>query len=219
MDERLIARKLDDPDIAIPMPRNKFYKEQLSTIQRTGKPTMCVDVVHVLILNCEKEILIQKRSKGKRHNPRLLDKSLGGHVQYGDTTDFTVMVETVQELQVPSIVLKTKKDFTKTLKLLSNYLNTVALIRHIDTKMFIMPKVFNEETIDIANNVHLFFGLYDGRTKTVDKEATGVLEYSLEDLEDEMKDTPDLFTEDLKILIEKYKPKLQQFTREIDTIR
>jgi hypothetical protein len=40
------------------------------------------------------------------------------------------MLETVQELQVPSIVLNNDDDFDKTLKLLSNYTATISVIKN-----------------------------------------------------------------------------------------
>ena len=70
------------------------------------------------MFNSYGEMIIQKRSFDKNHNPGLLDKSIGGHVQFGDTPDYTAMVETIQELQTPSIVLKNENDFVKTFHLL-----------------------------------------------------------------------------------------------------
>ena len=197
------------------MSRNEFYKEQIEVYKKTGNPSMSVDVVNILMVNKEGELFIQKRSKDKNHNPRLLDKSLGGHVRYGDSIDFTVMIETVQELQVPSIVLKSNKDFIKNYNLLKNYVSIVAIIKHVDTRLLLMPKVFGKEKITIADNVYFFLGLYDGRTKTVDREATGVLNYSLSDLEEEIEQNPSIFADDLAILLEKYKTEICDFIKEV----
>lgn len=217
MDEIIIARKIDDPDTRIPMRRDDFYKEQIEKYKKTGEADKSVDVVDIFLLNEDNEILVQKRSRDKKHNPRLLDKSLGGHVQYPDTVDYTVMVETVQELQVPSIVLKDKKDFKKTLGLLRRYLDTVAIIRHIDSKVFSIPKMFGKEEIAVTNYVHLFFGTYFGRTKPTDKEATGILHYAQEDLEEEMRENSKLFTQDLHVLLKEYGGELKEFKNELET--
>lgn len=106
MSEILNTFLLDDPETPIPMDRDKFYAEQVNIFQKTGKPTRACEIVDVFIFNSHGQLFMQKRSYHKAHNPGILDKSIGGHVRHTDTPDYTVMVETVQELQTPSIVLK-----------------------------------------------------------------------------------------------------------------
>ena len=45
----------------------------------------------------------------------------------------------------------------------------------------------------VPNAMHLFFGVYGGKMRPADKEASGVLYYSFEHLLEEMKLRPDLF--------------------------
>lgn len=206
---------LDDPDTLIPMDRKEFYEEQIEQFQKEGKPTRACDVVNIFIFNSEGELLIQKRSETKNHNPSMFDKTIGGHVVYGDTFDYTVMVETVQEIQTPSIVLKNETDFKKTLLLLSDYTETISIIKHNGTEINCLEKIIKGEKIAIANKVHLYFGLYDGRTRPVDKEAQGVIYYKLENLKKEMKATPDIFTADLHFFIEKYEKEIEAFIKRI----
>jgi hypothetical protein len=49
----------------------------------------------------------------------------------------------------------------------------------------------------------------------MDKEAKGILFYSLEELEREMKEFPAMFTDDLKILVHEYKKEIQSFIERI----
>jgi len=218
MDEQIVARDLDTPEITFPMSRKAFYKEQIEIFEKTGKSTKSVDVIHVLLFNDNYELYIQKRARTKAHNAGLFDKSLGGHIKYGDTAVHTMMLETVQELQVPSIVLKTGNDFIKTYKVLEKYLSTVALLMPIDNSIIKLPKIIKGEKIDIVNYTHLYVGIYAGRTKTVDREAVGILEYSLKDLEYEMKALPDMFTIDLKMLYERYSTNLKSFVKLVKKI-
>lgn len=211
MKEKVTTYKLDEPDISIPLDRERFYEEQTAAFKSGGKPTRAVEVIQVFIFNKNGELLIQKRNNQKQHNPGLLDKSIGGHVQFGDSVDYTVMVETVQELQMPSIVLRSDKDFTKTLAIMKSYLNTIAIVKHIDSKIHFLKKQINKEPITIANKAELFFGTYDGSLKTVDKEAKGILSYTIDELEKEIAEYPDRFTYDLKFFIEYYKPQMQDF--------
>jgi hypothetical protein len=127
------------------------------------------------------------------------------------------MVETVQELQVPSITLRTDADFKKTHTLLKDYLNTVAIIKHIDSKVISLKKDIKGKGIPVLNKVHLYFGVYGGAIKTVDREAKGVLLYSLSSLERDMKKSPSLFTDDLRVLVENYRPQIEEFIKLIKT--
>ncbi len=215
MSEMIKTYSLDEPDKAVAMDRADFYSEQVKEYKKTGKPSRACDIVDIIIFNEAGEMFIQKRSNQKAHNAGLLDKSIGGHVVYGDATDYTVMVETVQELQVPSIVLRNDQDYTKTLKILKDYLNTVAVIKHVDTKIFHLEKVIKDEKIAIANKVHLYFGIYGGRVKTVDQEAKGILQYTLEGLEHEVEKFPEMFTYDLRFFIKEYRQEIVDFVKHI----
>lgn len=219
MSEIISTYLLDEPDVVVPMARNEFYKEQVGVFKKTGKPTRAVEIIHVFVFNESGELFVQKRSHDKAHNPGLLDKSIGGHVQEGDPIDYTVMVETVQELQVPSIVLRSEHDFKKTMGLLHSYLNTIAIMKHfhVDTKFHLLDRVMNGEVVTIANKVHLFFGVYGGRIKTVDKEATGVLLYTLDNLAKELETFPDMFTNDLKYYFEHYQKDMKEFVKNISS--
>ena len=110
MNETVNTFLLKNPFESIPMDRKSFYEEQVSEYKKNGEPSRAIEVVNILLFNSQGELIVQKRSFDKNHNPGLLDKSIGGHLRYGDTPDYTVMVETIQELQTPSIVLKDKKD-------------------------------------------------------------------------------------------------------------
>ncbi len=211
MSEIINTYLLDDPETIIPMERSEFYSEQIKIFKETGKPTRANDIVDIFIFNREKELLVQKRSYDKGHNPGLLDKSIGGHIRYGDTPDYTVMVETVQELQTPSIVLKNTEDFKKTIKLLDDYLTTIAIVKHSRTKIYIMEKIIKGEVIKIANKVHVYFGIYDGSIRPVDREAKGILFYTMEELEDEMEKFPNTFTYDMHVLIKELKSEIKDF--------
>ena len=91
----------------------------------------------------------------------MIDKAIGGHVTFGDTPQYTVTVETLQELQVPSIVLNNSDEFKKTNKLLKEFISNIAIIQFIDTKIFNLKNIFKAEgLITIAKKVDLYFGIY-----------------------------------------------------------
>lgn len=211
MSENITTYELRDPDIAIPMDRDAFYAEQIETFKATGKPTRACEVINIILFNKDGEIIVQKRSNNKFHNPGLIDKSIGGHIRYGESPFYTVMVETVQELRVPSIVLRTAEDFSKTLDLLNTYLDNIAIVKQIDHRIENFEKVIDGELITVANNVHFFLGVYSGATKPVDKEASGVLYYTLDSLHKEIKERPDMFTSELRWYLHEYDTQIQSF--------
>ncbi len=204
---------LDDPESLVPMPRPDFYAEQMEAFKKGGVPTRAVDIANVFIFNSDGELLVQKRSNQKNHNPGLLDKSIGAHVTVGDNPHHTVMVETVQELQTPSIVLANDFDFSKTLKLMGEYTETIALIKPLDSQFVNLTKIIGGEEYVICNRTHLYVGVYNGRTRLVDKEAKGILLYSIDDLKEEIDALPGAFTDDLKQYLAMYEEGLRKFVK------
>jgi isopentenyldiphosphate isomerase len=215
MDEKVVVYKLKNSQKGVPFSRKKFYDTQIKAYKQKGQSTKAVEIVNIFIFNQRGELLVQKRSSSKRHNPNLQDKSIGGHIKYGDTSDFTVMVETIQELKVPSIVLRTNEDFKKTYKLLLDYVDTVAIAKHIDSRTLKLKKVFDNEEIVIANKVNVYLAVYEGRVKAEDREAKGILYYSIPDLKKEIKRFPDTFTYDLKTILKMYSSQIDSFIKEI----
>ena len=220
MAEQVIGRLLDNKHKwSIPMDRDLFYREQIDAFQQTWSPTMAVSIIDAFLFNESWEIVIQKRAKHKNHNPWLLDKAIGWHIKYGDPVDYTVMIETVEELQCPSIVFKEDEDFEERLNLLSDYLTTIAVMTHIDTDVIMMEKEMKEWTITIANKKYLYFGVYWGKMKNVDKEAMWILYYDFDDLLEEMEQFPAMFTYDLKYYVQKYEKDIRSFIAIIDRLK
>ena len=62
----------------------------------------------------------------------------------------------------------------------------------------------------IQPNISAFFiGYYDGAIRFVDGESSGIEVFSLEELEDEIKNNPTKFTEDIKFMVKNYKQYLR----------
>jgi len=215
MEDKINTFLLKNPFELIPMDRKAFYEEQVLIHKNGGKPDRAIEIVNILMFNSYGEMIIQKRSFDKNHNPGLLDKSIGGHIQFGDTPDYTAMVETIQELQTPSIVLKNESDFIKTFNLLNKYLETISVIQYFTTALYTPMKIINKEEILIANKAHIYFGIYDGRIRPVDRESKGVLFYSLAELRNEMEKSPDTFTNDIHLIMKEYKQEIEKFVEMI----
>lgn len=62
----------------------------------------------------------------------------------GDSPHHTVMLETVQELLTPSIVLGNRIEFLKTYDAMRDYLTTVALLKYMGSDDVCIPNVYSE---------------------------------------------------------------------------
>ncbi len=212
MAEQICVYKNENVIEPTSMDRGQFYAEQTAVYKAIGEPTLYCEVINMLFINKAGEIIIQKRSAEKTHNANLFDKSIGGHVVFGDAIEYTVMVETIQELQTPSIVVKDESHFQKTLHLLKDHLETVAVVCPISTQFKVFTKQMNNEKIGIGNKTNFFIGVYDGKIRFADKEVKGIMFYTLDELEAEVVKNPDNFTEDLKVILQENRDAIVRFT-------
>lgn len=208
MSETICTYNLEKNGYLEPMDRDEFYDEQIKRFKLNEKPTRAVAIFDALLITETGEIILQKRATNKRHNPCLIDKTIGGHIQYGDTVFYTAMVECVQELKIPAIVLRDNENLMRTLDVLLHSLESVAILELVDSSIYELDNFFDGERVPIAKNIWFFVGIYGGPIKPVDREASGVLYYKLEDLKKEMKLMPESFTPDLHFIIEKYEDKI-----------
>lgn len=215
MSELINTITLDNPNLVVPMERASFYQEQQEIFQKTWKSTKAVEVVNIFLFNEAGQFILQKRSSTKAHNPNLIDKSVWWHIVHGDSPHFTVMLETVQELQVPSIVANNDEDFRKIHKLLKDHMATTAIVKYFWTELVFLNKIINEKEIAIGNKTHLYIWVYEWSVKNVDREAKGVLFYSFKELEEELSQFPKIFTYDLHYYFNKYKDYFRDFINEI----
>lgn len=211
MSEIVTTYLLSDLEQPMPMARSEFYTLQIALFEEGKKPNRAVEIVQILLFTPDKDVILQKRSLKKDHNAGLIDKTIGGHVTFGNSSWFTTTAETLQELHVPSFVLPSEEDFTKTLKLLHNFISHSALIQFIDTKTVALPKLFGGELIPVANKYHFYLGIYGGAIKPVEKEASGIILHKFETLAEDMENRPETYTEDLKFFLSKYSAKIKAF--------
>ena len=77
MSEVVNSYLISHPEKLIPMDRAEFYEEQ-KLLHETGKaPDKYIEVVNIFIFTEKGEMIVQKRSSRKNHNPNLLDKAVG----------------------------------------------------------------------------------------------------------------------------------------------
>lgn len=96
MEEELLDIVTENGEIIKTLPRSEIH----------GNPSLMHRVVHVLVFNSSKELLLQKRSMSKDVAPGKWDTSVGGHVSSGETLEEAVKREMEEELGITACDLK-----------------------------------------------------------------------------------------------------------------
>ena len=207
MSEKLEVYDLDENLIEV-KERDEFYREIKKEFQRTGKITKQVKRVLLLLMNSQGKIVLQRRNSSKQENSGLFDKTIGGHVEEGYSYEVTLIKECAEELGFPVSILE-KSDFGNALK--KTDLKVIGIFREIDYnsnfKSTRIDKSENKFTQPYMQKVYM--GYYDGSLQFIDGESSGIQLYTVKELENAIKINPDDFTDDLKILFEKYKNQLK----------
>jgi len=203
MSEKLEIYDLDENLIEV-KDRDEFYKEIKEEFQKTGKITKQVKRVLLLLMNSQGKVVLQRRTFSKRENSGLFDKTIGGHVEEGASYDVTLIKECAEELGFPVSILD-KSDFSRASK--KTDLKVVGIFKEIDyNSNFKSTRIAEDGKKFIQPYMQtVYMGYYDGSLQFIDGESSGIQLYTIKELEDVIKSNPNDFTDDLKILFEKYK--------------
>lgn len=207
MSEKLEVYDLNENLIEVEE-RDEFYREIKKEFQKTGKITKQIKRVLLLLMNSQGKIVLQRRNLSKQENSGLFDKTIGGHVEEGYSYEVTLIKECAEELGFPVSILD-KNDFSKALK--KTDLKVIGIFREIDyNSNFKSTRIGkNGEKFIQPYMQTVYIGYYDGSLQFIDGESSGIQLYTVEELENAIKSSPNDFTDDLKILFEKYKNKLK----------
>ena len=184
------------------MDKKKLHEKMRQEYQKKGKVSVRHTHTRLILLNSKGRIILQRRSKWKGDNAGMWDKTIGGHVTKGDSFDLTMLKECAEELGIPATIVD-KSEFENSvtttdlhvlgiLKKLS-YLDCDSHRKQKDGKIWVEPSM-----------VQFYIGYYDGAVRFIDKESCGIQVFSLDELKEELKDSPDDFTEDVRYIIDKF---------------
>ncbi len=184
--------------------RDKFYSEIRKEFSDTGKATKKIKSIRLLLLNSEGRIYLQKRSKIKSDNPNLYDKTVGGHVPKGYSFEMTVIKECAEELGFPAAVLP-PEEFDEAIK--ATDLTVIGLFKKIDyIPDFDSVRMQSDGSKFVQTDITtIYFGYYDGSIRFKDGESSGIEVFSPDELKNDIRNNPNKYTEDIKIMWEKYK--------------
>ncbi len=183
--------------------RDKYYQEIREEFKTTGRITRKVKSIRMLLLTSQGGIYIHRRSKRKKENSGLYDKTVGGHVIAGCPWELTVVQSCYEELGFPAVVLS-EDQFE--LAMHATDVRIIGVFRKVET-IHTFLSVRKAESGDFRQpfTTCFYFGYYDGSIRFCVGESAGIEIFTREELESAINKSPENFTEDLKFMVKRYR--------------
>lgn len=193
----------------------KFYKSLRKEFALNGKVTRKVHTVRLFLLDGEGKIYLSRRSRIKKENSLLFDKTIGAHIRKNETPEYTVLREAEEELGFAVVALD-DADFKDSIK--EANLRLFGVAKHIETitnfdAYYRQP---DGSTVIFPQITSIFIGVYDGPIKFEDSETDIIEVFDIDELINELKNNPDIYTNDLKVLVPKYEKELRKIIKLIE---
>jgi len=182
----------------------QVHAEMREEYFKTGKVSIRHKHSKVLLMTRGGKLILQKRSKWKGDNPGFWDKTVGGHAFRHENFDYTAVRECAEEMRIPSTVVN-KEHLKESLELIDTKIMAVLFrveLRKNDISVRIEKdsKVWRE-----PSTTAYYMGYYDGPIRFSLAEASGFRISTLHEIEKEIKNNPDEFTNDIIVLLERVK--------------
>jgi len=193
----------------------KFYKSLRREYKEKNKVTRKVHTIRLFLLNGVGKIFLSRRSRIKKENSLLFDKTIGAHIRKNETPEYTVLREAEEELGFAAVVLD-REDFENSIK--ENNLRLFGVAKFIETisnfdAYYRQP---DGSTVIFPQITSIFIGVYDGSIKFEDSETDIIEVFDIDELINELKNNPDIYTNDLKVLVPKYENELRKIIKLIE---
>lgn len=184
------------------MEKSRLHKSMREEYKKKGKVSVRHKDVKLILMTSNGRIILQRRSKWKGDNAGLWDKTIGGHITEGDSDDLTMIKECAEELGIPATVVINEK-FKSTVAVADlTILGILTKLVYLDNYQSLRK---GKDGIWVEPAMTQFYiGYYDGPIRFVDSESCGIQVFSIEELKDEIKQSPQLFAEDVKFIISKF---------------
>jgi isopentenyldiphosphate isomerase len=198
--------------------RSEFYDEIRGEYKSHGKVTRQVRTVRVFLMNANGGLYLAKRSRIKRENALLYDKTIGAHIRGNESPEYTVIREAVEELGFPAAVLN-DTEFISALS--ETDLKIIGIFRKIETlNRFVTRYRYKDGTFsEFPQITTIFIGIFDGPVKFKDGETSGIEIYYPDEILQELKSRPDRYTDDIKVLIPRYLDEFNKAVKQIEQSR
>ncbi|MBC8495575.1 NUDIX domain-containing protein [archaeon] len=193
------------------MEKSEMHQKMKTEYLKKGKVSVRHKDVKLILMTSQGRIILQRRSKWKGMNSGLWDKTIGGHIRKGDQTDLAMLKECSEELGIPATIVP-ESEF-------ENAVSTTNLqILGILKKLVYLDNFQSKRTDPDGNSwiepamTQFYIGYYDGPIRFVDSESSGIEVFSLDELNTEIKNAPDNYTEDIKVMLHRFKDYLKPAT-------
>src|SRR3989338_3916849 len=187
--------------------RKEFYEEVHKEYAATGKISHKVKSVRVLVMSSEGRIYLQKRSTTKVDNAGLYDKTVCGHISQGESPTIAVIRECAEELGFPAVVLSPEEFETS---IHSTDLSVIGILRQMEEdRNFLSVRKTKQGDFIQPFISYFYIGYYDGSIKFKDGESSGIETFSIKELENELTDNANKFTQDIHFMIDRFKNHLR----------
>jgi isopentenyldiphosphate isomerase len=195
-----------------------FYKSLRAEYSKKGKATKKVHTIRLFLMNKEGRLYLSRRSRLKKENSLLFDKTIGAHIRKDESPEYTVLREAEEELGFPAVSLE-RDEFEETID--ENELTLFGIVLNIGT-LFDFDAFYKYRDgghVVFPQITTIFIGVYDGAIKFEDDETDIIELFDLDELIDELRSKPGNFTEDLKILIPKFEKELRKVIRLLEATK
>ena len=188
--------------------KSEAHKQMKGEFFGKGKSPIRHKHVRLILMTSKGRIILQRRSRWKGDNPGMWDKTVGGHVTEQDSYDLTMLKECAEELGIPATIVS-KEEFEHTASITDlTVLGVLTKIAYLDnyqsSRIEHNKKVWTEPSM-----TQFYIGYYDGAIRFIDKESCGIQVFELKELEEELKEASNSFTDDIKYILKKFKDKIK----------
>jgi ADP-ribose pyrophosphatase YjhB (NUDIX family) len=182
--------------------RKLLMQQMRQNSEEKGDCSFAVPCINLMLVDKNGDLYIVQRGD-KTENPFLFDKTVGGHVNSGESFDETLIRESLEEIGI-EITIAHPFDFQNLLK--STDLCEKAVARLIDFRIWLPSIRYVKEGKPWLKRVQLaaYMGRYDGVLRFVDGEALSLKKMSRASLALELQLRPNQYTHDLRWWFEQY---------------
>lgn len=166
-DEVITLYTKEKPNNPVSCDRTKYYDHDFTTY-KDHYPAL----IDVFLFNKFGDVLLQRRGRNKRNNPYRLHTTVGGHINWGEKPEFSLVRECMEELGAPVLVFS-QGVYSEALKKLKDYTHKAALVYEIKEFFRNYSDSQVKDRRGIKDRIWLYFGRYDGPIEIPDRESAG----------------------------------------------
>lgn len=182
--------------------KKEAHRRMREEYREHGRVSIRHKHVRLILMTSNGRVILQRRSKWKGDNPGMWDKTIGGHVTAGDGYDLTILKECAEELGIPATVVP-EQDFDHAASTTDlHVLGVITKLTHLDN--YQSSRSTKDGKWVEPSKTQFYIGYYDGAIRFIDQESCGIQVFTKEELQHEMREHPETFTDDMHSIMQKF---------------